>query len=72
MHVVLALVVILTVMVLIARTRKTTRSCRWRAQKSGDRGSLRKYRCASCGAEAFTSLKGPPNQCRRGAEGPGL
>jgi hypothetical protein len=66
MHIVLILLIVFAIMLWVARGRKTTRACRWRAEKSGDRGALRKYRCAACGEEAFTSTKGPPNTCKAG------
>ncbi len=63
MHVVIGLIAAFVIVALVARRRKTTRNCRWRADKKGDKGSLRKYRCAACGGEAFTAKNGPPNKC---------
>ena len=45
---------------------RDVRSCRWRAERSGDKGALRKYRCVNCGAEAFTAASGPPRDCKKG------
>ncbi|SFB17850.1 hypothetical protein SAMN05421688_3441 [Poseidonocella pacifica] len=53
-------------------SRRGTRNCRWRAERSGDRGTLRKYRCAACGAEAFTATSGPPTDCKAGLGPPKL
>lgn len=64
MHIVIGLIVAFVVVALFARSNKHTRRCRWRQDRSGDRGSLRKYRCAACGAEAFTAAKGPPRDCK--------
>jgi hypothetical protein len=55
-----------------ARRNAPTRGCRWRADATGDRGALRKYNCVACGAEAFTSPKGPPNDCRSKLKTPNL
>ncbi|THH36016.1 hypothetical protein E4Z66_13195 [Aliishimia ponticola] len=60
---IIGLLIVFVVLIVVASRRKTTRTCRWRAEKSGDRGALRKYRCASCGQEAFTAQPGPPNKC---------
>ncbi|MEQ6250120.1 hypothetical protein ABMC89_14595 [Sulfitobacter sp. HNIBRBA3233] len=51
---------------------RDVRNCRWRAERSGDKGSLRKYRCIACGAEAFTATKGPPRDCRKDLSPPSL
>jgi len=64
MHIVLGLIVAFVLVALVARRRKTSRNCRWRAERSGDKGRLRKYTCAACGAEAFTASSGPPNLCK--------
>ncbi|MDW4499078.1 hypothetical protein R5H30_13865 [Sulfitobacter sp. D35] len=51
-------------------TRTTlTRDCRWRADRSRDKGSLHFHRCASCGAEVYTAGDGAPRDCRRGTLG---
>ncbi|QUJ76894.1 hypothetical protein KDD17_02205 [Sulfitobacter albidus] len=51
-----------------AWTHRDVRRCRWRADRTGDRRSLRKYTCVHCGAEAFTASKGPPKDCKRGLD----
>jgi len=64
MHFLIALVVAVVLVAVFARRGRATRGCRWRADSSGDRGSLRKYNCTSCGAEAFTATNGPPDSCK--------
>lgn len=44
--------------------RRETRNCRWREDRSADSGDARKFRCMACGAEAFTTTKKPPLDCR--------
>lgn len=64
MHIVIGLIIAFVVVALYARRNRAVRSCRWREDRSGDRGSLRKYTCATCGAEAFTATDGPPRNCK--------
>jgi len=64
MHILLGLLVAFVLVVLFSRRFGETKRCRWRADRSGDRGALRKYQCATCGAEAFTSTDGPPQACK--------
>jgi hypothetical protein len=63
MLVALGLLIAFLVVLLYARRNRGLRRCRWRADSTGDRGTLRKYRCAACGAEAFTAEKGAPRRC---------
>lgn len=72
MHIILGLVIAFVIVALFARRNKLTRRCRWREDRSGDRGTLRKYKCAACGAEAFTSTKGPPKDCKSRTQPPAL
>ena len=58
--------IIIGVVAYLAWRNRGTRSCRWRADSTGNRGALRMYRCVACGAEAFTAAKGPPKTCKRG------
>ncbi|MGJ8544434.1 MAG: hypothetical protein ACSHWZ_03245 [Sulfitobacter sp.] len=44
------------------------RACRWRADQTRNRGALRFYRCAACGAEAYTARKDAPQGCKRGLD----
>jgi hypothetical protein len=64
--------VIFGVVAYLAWRNRGMRGCRWRADTSGDKGSLRKYRCAACGVEAFTADKGPPRSCKRDFGGSSL
>ncbi|WP_299403479.1 hypothetical protein [uncultured Roseobacter sp.] len=64
MHIVIGLIVAFIVVALYARRNRATRRCRWREDRTGDRGNLRKYKCATCGAEAYTAQKGPPRDCK--------
>lgn len=63
MLVVVGLVIAFILVAIYARKNRGRRNCRWRQERSGDRGELRKYRCTACGAEAFTATKGPPDKC---------
>jgi|TARA_B110000908_G_scaffold42200_1_gene51295 hypothetical protein len=58
--------------VMYRRSGGATRRCRWRADANGNRGTLRKYNCVACGAEAFTSTNGPPNDCKSKHKPPSL
>jgi len=62
----LALPIVVGVVAYLAWRNRGIRSCRWRADSTGDKGTLRMYRCVACGAEAFTAAKGPPKTCKRG------
>ncbi len=70
--VVILLPIAFSLVVYFAWRNKGVRGCRWRADRSGDKGSLRMYRCMACGAEAFTASKGPPDTCKKGLGGPSL
>ncbi|AXI47753.1 hypothetical protein C1J03_18125 [Sulfitobacter sp. SK012] len=65
MPIVLGLLIAFGIVYLFTRKGAATRNCRWRKDALGDKGSLRKYRCAACGAEAFTASKGPPDTCKK-------
>jgi hypothetical protein len=69
MHILLGLLVAFVVIVLIARTRGQTRTCRWRADRTGDRGNMARYHCAACGAEAYTATGAPPQICKNPRRG---
>lgn len=64
MHIVIGLVIAFIIVAIVARRNRDTRRCRWRADRTGDRGALRKYKCAYCGAEAFMATEGPPQDCK--------
>lgn len=63
MLMVVGLIIAFILVAIYASRNRDRRNCRWREDRSGDRGELRKYRCAACGAEAFTATKGPPDRC---------
>lgn len=64
MHIVIGLIIAFVIVAVFARRNRGTRGCRWREDRTGNRGALRKYKCATCGAEAFSTSKGPPDSCR--------
>lgn len=64
MHIVLGLIIALVIVAIFARRNRTTRNCRWRADKTGDKGNLSKYRCVTCGATGFSATGGPPRDCK--------
>ncbi|WP_299674070.1 hypothetical protein [uncultured Roseobacter sp.] len=64
MHIVIGLIIAFVLVAFFARRNRGTRRCRWREDRTGNRGALRKYKCAACGAEAFTATKGPPDSCK--------
>lgn len=67
---VLGAVIVFAVMLVLHRPG--TRACRWRADKTRDRGTMTAWRCAACGAEGFTGTGQPPKDCKRNLKGPGL
>nr|WP_081784025.1 hypothetical protein [Sulfitobacter donghicola] len=64
--------VIIAIVAYLAWKNRSVRACRWREDRRGDRGSLRKYHCITCGAEAFTARAGPPQDCKKDLGGSGL
>ena len=69
MHIVVGLLIAFVIVVLYARQTRATRRCRWRQETSGNDGPKNKYRCASCGAVAFTDHGGPPRHCELAKHG---
>jgi|TARA_R110002049_G_scaffold23781_4_gene84515 hypothetical protein len=67
----LIFVIALVIVAIVARRGAATRDCRWREDRTGDRGTLRKYQCTACGAEAFRS-EGPPDRCLKRMDTPRL
>jgi hypothetical protein len=63
---ILAFPIVVIVVAYLAWRNREVRDCRWRADNTGNKGALRKYRCTACGAEAFTASKGPPQSCKKG------
>lgn len=70
MHIIIGLLIAFVIVAFFARRNRATRNCRWREDHSGDRGGLRKYKCAACGAETFTSAKTPPRECKAHTQPP--
>nr|WP_298837617.1 hypothetical protein [uncultured Roseobacter sp.] len=64
MHIVIGLIIAFVVVAIFARRNRATRRCRWREDRTGDRGALKKYRCAACGATGFSATGGPPRDCK--------
>lgn len=50
---------------LLIFSNRATRACRWRQDRAGARQGAMKYRCAACGAVAFTSTGKPPLDCHK-------
>ena len=68
----LALPVIFGVVAYLAWRNRGVRGCRWRENRSCDKGSMRMYRCAACGVEVFTASEGPPQSCKKSVDRPRL
>lgn len=60
---VLGLLLAFALVALVTLRRRTSRNCRWRADRTGDRDGKRLYRCAACGAERLQAKDRPPNLC---------
>ncbi|MBA98708.1 MAG: hypothetical protein E8G75_10805 [Sulfitobacter sp. SK025] len=67
-----ALVIIVIILARVMRRGTAKRDCRWRRDADRDHGALRFYRCAACGADAFTASNGPPVDCKINASPPSL
>lgn len=65
MIVALGLVVAFVLVAFATLMSKTTRVCRWRADRRLDAEGQSYFRCASCGGEAFTEDGAPPKLCRK-------
>jgi hypothetical protein len=59
----LGLLIAFIVVALVTLRRRTTRTCRWRAERTGDADGKYFYRCAACGAEAWQAKDRAPNFC---------
>jgi len=70
--VILLFPIVFAIVVYFTWRGRAVRECRWRADSSRDKGSLRMYHCVSCGAEAYTATNGPPETCKKGVGGKGL
>ena len=60
MIVVVGLIIAFVLIAVFAR--RGMRMCRWRMDRTRDRDGLQFYRCAACGAEAWTDGP-PPRRC---------
>lgn len=60
----IALIIAFCIVAYFARRNKNVRKCRWRKDSTRDKGSLHFYRCAACGAEAYTATDGAPRDCK--------
>lgn len=56
--------IVFGVVAYLAWRDRAVRGCRWRADTNGDKGVLRFYRCAACGAQTFSATKSPPKSCK--------
>lgn len=56
---------VLAFILIVLFSNRRTRHCRWRQDRAGDQDGMRKYRCAACGAQAFTDTGRPPMICKR-------
>ncbi|MFD2740350.1 hypothetical protein ACFSUD_12255 [Sulfitobacter aestuarii] len=72
MLLIIGFIIAFIIVAIFARRGAATRGCRWREDRTGDKGSLRKYRCMACGAEAFTASEGPPVTCKAQGRPPAL
>ena len=61
MLIVIALIVAFVLVAIFSNRR--TRNCRWRADRRADSDGRRAWRCAACGARAFTTDDKPPQDC---------
>ncbi|SFS97987.1 hypothetical protein SAMN04488040_2579 [Sulfitobacter marinus] len=60
----IAIIIVFLIVAYFTRRGADTRACRWRKNASRDKGSLHYYRCAACGAEAYTATKDTPKDCK--------
>lgn len=63
--------VVAFILILIFSNRRT-RQCKWRADRRRDENGQSFYRCAVCGAEAFTSDGQAPKDCHADTPPPSL
>lgn len=63
MHIVIGLILTFVVMALLSKRR--TRRCRWRMDRSQSREGQTYFKCMACGAEAFQPDASPPDVCRK-------
>lgn len=56
---------VLAFILIVIFSNRRTRQCRWREDRAGDSDGMKKFRCAACGAQAFTDTGRPPVICQR-------
>ena len=61
MFIVIGLIIAFILVAIYARPGM--RNCRWREERSASRTGQTAYRCAACGARAFTTTGKPPLDC---------
>jgi len=49
---------------LIVRLPRKTRKCKWRRDARRQKTTLLKWSCAKCGADAFSTTRKPPKECK--------
>jgi hypothetical protein len=49
--------------VVVIFSNRTTRNCRWRADRGSDTEDASAWRCAACGGRSFTKTGKPPLIC---------
>lgn len=65
MHIVIGLLAAFVLITLYHMTTRTSRACRWRADRTKDRDGEHYYYCAACGAETFTTSPNTPRWCHQ-------
>lgn len=68
MHILIGLILAFVVMALLSR--RGTRGCRWRMDRSRNQDGQTFYKCMACGAEQFTEDAAPPLSCLKQAQKP--
>jgi hypothetical protein len=63
MFIVVGLVIAFILVAIYARPKM--RNCRWREDRGASTPGQTAFRCAFCGARAFTSTGKPPLDCKR-------
>jgi len=66
MHIILGLLLAFALIALYHLTTRTSRRCRWRADRSKDRDGQHYHYCAACGAEQMTDTPNAPRFCLAG------
>lgn len=61
MLIIVGLIIAFILVVLLSN--RSTRGCRWREYRVSGSDTARRWRCAACGAEVFTSDRTAPKIC---------